>query len=617
MSVKKFGKKSTVKPKQGDSEEGRRKPLSLFAKGWSPVLFWLAIFVCLFLYLQKKGAYHFYYIEQEQLFLYNAFYLRTVLALPAGLARLLAEFGVQYFVYPYCGALVMSALFTLIGIQTAGILKRTAPQKNLFLCSLLPVILLLFMHFNVNYKYTGTVAYCMMLTALYFYFRISGKAVRLVYSLIAAVLLFWWAGAVAMVFAVCILLWELLNRPLGAYGYVFPLLLVILLALWSVHASLEGDYRFVFLPDGYYSRALQPDRVIYLSWICLPLLLLLSFFLRKRKGISSIRKFIERAIQFAGIGVIFVYGMKSLVNYNAVFYEELDHYMRTAQWDKITVRCKGNLKNYLYKCCLNVALAEKGELAERMFSFDQQGLKSLYLEVNKTVQIYVLLSDTYFATGHIALSQQMAFEANVSTGRTGVNNPRMLKRLIQTNLIYGAYPVAEKYISLLEQTACYREWAQAQRRFLWNDAAVESDSLLGIKRKCIPLENQLSQLNGLDTDLKHIAEQNPAHTASIQYAGAAYLLIKDMALFQELVETYHGAAVLPVLPESFQEAVIILSEQDPASWERYHIPDATVQRFAAFRKQVIDNKGNPSLSELLMRSYGDTYWFYYMFKKTD
>jgi hypothetical protein len=193
----------------------------------------------------------------------------------------------------------------------------------------------------------------------------------------------------------------------------------------------------------------------------------------------------------------------------------------------------------------------------------------------------------------------------------------MLKRLIQTNLIYGAYPVAEKYISLLEQTACYRGWAQAQRRFLWDDAAIESDSLLGMKRKCILSENQLSELNRLDADLKSIAEQNPAHTASIQYAGAAYLIVKEMAFFQELVENYYGSDVLPVLPKSFQEAVIILSEQNPTYWEQFHIPDATIRRFAEFRKQVIADKGNPSLPKLLMRNYGDTYWYYYMFKNAD
>lgn len=48
----------------------------------------------------------------------------------------------------------------------------------------------------------------------------------------------------------------------------------------------------------------------------------------------------------------------------------------------------------------------------------------------------------------------------------GYGNPRMLKRLVQTNLIYGAYPVAEKYIRILENTFYYKDWAKSQRKFL-------------------------------------------------------------------------------------------------------------------------------------------------------
>jgi hypothetical protein len=251
-----------------------------------------------------------------------------------------------------------------------------------------------------------------------------------------------------------------------------------------------------------------------------------------------------------------------------------------------------------------------------MFAFDQSGSKGLILPKNRMAYASsVILSDICFSMGHIALSQQWAFEANTST--QGAGSPRMYKRLVQTNLIMGAYPVAEKYIAMLEKTLHYSSWAKAQRRFLWNDRLVEADPVLGIKRKCIPAKNTLSETYGLDYDLQRIALHVPEHRATIQYVGAIYLLDKNIMVFKDFIETFYGTKVLPVLPKYFQEAVIILSEQYPDYWKQFHISEATLQRYADFRQQALANKNNPYAPDLMRRRFGDTYWYYYMFKNID
>ena len=92
----------------------------------------------------------------------------------------------------------------------------------------------------------------------------------------------------------------------------------------------------------------------------------------------------------------------------------LDYYARTGQWDEIIRHCHGPIKNYLYLTYLNRALAEKGELADRMFAFDQHGPQGLLASWNKTFTVSTLLSDAYFTLGEIALSQEMAFEGYVT-----------------------------------------------------------------------------------------------------------------------------------------------------------------------------------------------------------
>ena len=616
--MRKYKKITTLGTVQGDFEtvlvkKEQKWIQMLLAILNSPATFWLCFFLLLFWYLQKQLAFHFHYIEQEQLFLWSRAYFSTLLMQPAGLIRYITEFCVQFFIQPYCGALIMSALFTFIGMLTAGIIKRVAPTANLFILSLLPIALMICIHFDTNYYYRGTMAYLLMLLILYGYFYISHIAVRLIYVSIFGILMFWCAGAVAFLFVVCVFLWELLNRFSRAYLFILPIIFIIGLAFWKIYTSRVGDFRFLFLPDGYFMNRLRPGMDIYFPWIFLPVLLILCRLMRNRKRTNNIRKYIESFLQLLLVVVVFYFGMNKFANRNSDFYKELDYSMRTGQWDEIIERCSGEMKNYLYKCCLNVALAEKGELAERMFSFDQLGVQSIFVPWNRISHVSVLLSDIYFSMGHIAMAQRMAFEANESM--PNLSNSRMLKRLVQTNLIYGAYPIAEKYIDLLAQTKYYKDWANEHRRFLWNDKAIANDSLLRIKRACILKSNYLSELYSLQADLENIARQNPAHQSSIQFVGAFHLLTKNIALFQELLENFYGSDVLPTLPKSFQEAVVIVWELDPSYWERYHVSESVIQRFSDFKKQVQVNRNNPTaLPGLLKKSFGDTYWYYYMCK---
>ncbi|MDR3269397.1 MAG: DUF6057 family protein [Tannerella sp.] len=589
---------------------------AFFRKLHSPALFWIIVWFALFLFLQTRGCYHFLYLDQNNLFLYDASFFRSFIGRPGGWMEYANSYLTQFFLMPYCGAFIVSALLTLVSVLTAIVIKRIAPHANLFICSLLPAVTFLFVIFDFNYSYTGLLAYLLMLAALYFYCLITGFAGRIVYAIMVSMLLFWLAGAVAFLFVVCIFFRELFSRPSQVYAFLVPLLLIAGLSIGGVMHAWAGDYRFLLLPDGYFTHRLQPGIVIYFPWIGLLLLLLPATLLRNRTELKPGRKPAERLVQLALVGCIFMFGLKNYVNPKTEKFNELDYYVRTEQWDKVIAQCDGNLSNYLYKCYLNLALAVKGELANQMFAFDQSGLRGLVLPENRVTHISVMQSDIYFAMGHIALAQQMAFEANVST--PGIGSPRMYKRLIQTNLITGAYPVAGKYIALLEKTRYYKSWAMAQRRFLWDDKAVEADSVLGMKRKCILSENHLSKINGLDSDLKRIARQNPAHKATIQYTGAMYLLDKNPDTFKEMVETLYGTEVLPALPKSFQEAVIILAEKNPDYWAQFGLSESIIRRYADFRQQVLANRNNTAaLPGLLHRSYGDTYWYYFMFKKTD
>lgn len=578
------------------------------------VAFWLIVFGALFAFLQMCFEYHFYYIEQSQLFLFSEAYIRNKLLLPGGFSMLVAEFLVQFFIRPYVGALVTAVLLTGVGVCTAGIVKRIAPVSGLFILYVLPMLALLFMHFDFNYRVQGTVCYLMMMALLCGYMRIRNDLFRLVAGCVLVPVLFWLAGSIAVLFAGMVCLFEGLRKTPKWYISLIGVAEVLLLGVGTVYFSLMGEYRWVFGPDLYYHYTLHPKEIIYYSWICLPLVFLVAFFIRNKNSLSGKkwRAGISCIAQLAMIAAVLWWGMPKYSDAKTLKLKKLDYFARTEQWDKTIEECKGKLTNFLYMCHLNMALANKGELSDKMFNFDQRGPQGLLVQWNKSENISCMLSDIYFTMGATASSQEMAFEGYVSAMEDG--NPRMLKRLVQTNLIYGTYPVAEKYISILEKTYAYRDWAQSQRKYLYNDEVVESDPILGTRRRMLPDRNSLAMIKGLAGDLALFLEKGPANSAALQYLGAMYLLAKDLEGFKALVEKCYGTEFLPVLPVHFQEAVIVMSEKEPDYWKRFNVSETIVARFTDYKKQVLANRNNSAIAGLLNRSYGNTYWFYFMFK---
>lgn len=576
--------------------------------------FWQVLFVALFVFLQEYSKYHFYFIEQSQLFQATWEYISAKLAIPGGFALVLSEFLVQFFILPYTGAAITSGLLVVAGLGIRDIVRKIVPDTTLFLLYLVPVALLMFVHFDFNYLVFGTVAFDIMLLAVCLCLHIPNDKWRMVLEILLTPVLYGLLGAVALLFAVLVAVYELLNRTPEWYWTGLSCLGAVLCGICSVYFAALGEYRFAFLPDAYYHTALVPKPVIYYSWISVIAVLLLAFVLkRKQKPVKKPVLVVGAVLQVVLLFLLCWWGVPEYGDKKSAKVKELDYYTRMEQWDHILEESEGPLTNYLNMCFLNLALAHKGELADKAFGFDQRGPQGLMVNWNRTEQISILLSEIAFAMGNSALAQQMAFEAYATA--IGEGNPHALKILVQTNLIYGEYPVAEKYINLLENTFYYKTWAEKYRLFLYNDEAVGKDPVLGTMRRSLPKENYLSEIKGIENDLRTIAEANPSNRNAIQYLGVFYLLAKDMENFKRMIETYYGSQVLPALPKSFQEAVITLSEAEPDYWKRFDISPSVMQRFAEYKKQVLANRNNKSaLPGLMRRAYGDTYWFYFMFK---
>lgn len=573
-------------------------------------IYWTIVCCSLFLFLQHGYKYHFYYLEQLQLFLFSGRYASDTILQPGGLSLYVSRFLVQFQLLPFAGALIHALLLTATGILTQKFLKQTAPEPATYLISLLPTGMLLLLHLDANYKLQGTVAFLLMLIALLLYTRISSPVRRSILGTILTLLLYYIAGPVASLFAGMAILQDFLHKkPKPALSLIYlPAFLIP--GLITLFSGGEGTCRMIFLPLAYYDPLLR-SITIYFAWIALPVCLLLAYFLRKTAETSFSKK--QLIVLFAQLIPLYFFFIWILHKDNRAFLENMqqDYYLRTEQWDKIISEFPGeNKSNMQTMNVLNLALAQKGALGDRLFDYKQLGHKTLLDSWDSATPSAIALCDIYYHIGDIAAAQKLAFEGMVASINDG--NVRLLKRLIETNLIFGEYPVAGKYIALLEQTLLYRKEASEYRRFLENDEAVEKDAILGGKRKGLINGKQYAVSNFTPKTLEMLAVNNPANQLPMQYLLAICLTNKDLKHFRTLLEKYLRTDVLPALSKSHQEAVIAMEQHNPGFWIKNGVSTKTEQQFRAFDFDM-GSPQVPNFKEKMESSHGDTYWYYVLF----
>ncbi len=551
----------------------------------------IVLFVMFALMLGFAGHYNFCYMEGWSTFICDVGYQSVVVAQPGGCAVLLSNFLIQFFAQPLVGVLVTAVLLTAITILTADILRLISESRRIMPLALFPSIALFFLQYNVNYMYSGTVAFLLMLIFLRLQFLFRKFSERFAYSLASTLLLFMAAGAISFLYSLLLAIEEIFrNRKRGLLYVALPLT-VLFLSYVMLWLGALGELRHVLLPDGYFTHRLHPGSVIYLPWGITLLVFLAGGFCR---SIRLQRRWIQISLVVAQITAAAVFafdGASRYIDHSNEIFKELNHYARFQRWDRMLERCDAiSLSNLLFQNYRNTALAEEGLLADSLFTQPCVDIRTIYIPSNKTPYISAMLSDIYFSMGHMAFAMRYAFEANEAVGNY---SPRMLQRLAQVNMIYGHYGTAGKYLDILSHTLFYKSWADAHKRFLWNDAAVEADPVLGSKRRCIFADNRFSGTRGLDDDLKQIVLANPQHKATIQYLGSLYLLSKDIPRFKDMLETFYGTEALPdTLPVAFQEGVAVFADGDVETLRRYNVSPRTVERYSSFQRKSTKDRRN-------------------------
>lgn len=582
------------------------------------VLFWVLTGILLFVFLQTQYAYLFFFNEQSHLFLNDFDFLKEHLITPGGLSFWASDFFTQFYIFPYVGALLTTIIVTVTACIIGEIIRKTSGSSAWVIAGWIPAIAQVWVITDYNSSFAGVLSFLAMSQIIWLCLYIPSNRFRLLMESVLGVCLIWLAGSIGMLFAVWCLFFETIMQKEKKWMGFLPFIICFSLSYVLSYLLIINDFRFAFLPDLYYHTSLQPKPVIYFPWIAFLVLTSIALLIQTKKWKPIHQSTLHGCIFITLLltGTWSYWGTRHFGEFKSLQFMKLDYLSRTSQWKEIETECKGKLNNFLYMNLLARALAEQGKLAEKMFNYDLKGPASLAVSWNKTEEISTLLSDICFTGGNITLSQRLAFEGNISS--RGNYNARLLQRLVQTNLIFGEYAVAEKYICLLEKSWFYKDWAQEHRKFLYNEQRVKDDEVLGTKRMLLPAYNDSSKLKLTGEDLETImtmpllAHPEQARSA-FEYLAGYYLLKKDLPKFLHMIDLY-STRLLPKLPTSYQEALIAAYESQPEALKKYHLDQQILNKYSAFRKAVLNNKHNSNLGRMLFRTYGQTYWYYLLFK---
>lgn len=164
---------------------------------------------------------------------------------------------------------------------------------------------------------------------------------------------------------------------------------------------------------------------------------------------------------------------------------------------------------------------------------------------------------------------------------------------------------------MLELTTFYKDWATAQRRFLYNDEAVEADPEYGSKRKSLPLGTRdFVQARGPYADLLVTLRANPYATAARDYAIGYLILANDVKHINSFTEEFYGTEAMPTTPLRLQEAILAANEKDLDFCRAHGVEEKTISEYQRLKKNFIQAKASGTDPAYAIREWRHTYWYF-------
>ena len=468
------------------------------------LIYTLLFGVAVLLFFGLAYPHHLHYQEQFQLFLFDSNYVWEIVRLPGGVADLLGRFCTQYFLFAWVGAAIIAVLLSLVQLLTLRLLSlsRNWVGAALYGLSFVPSFLLWIFLLDENALLGGVWAVFLTLLASWLFDKLPKGWVRRIVMIVAIPVLYWMVGPVCVLFFLLQALHfrqhslEVSPTTGAAWHLGMFMLLAIMLVILSSYIPVPASKLWTGV---HYHR--YPTEIPVLLWAAVlsifVLTLMARLFQREKREVKNKKDATIPASYPSGWRQLIIYFslfaftfvvMGTLVwknsNFKAEKVMQYDFMACHQQWNRILQTVSAEKpNNQIGVTAQNLALAMHGMLSDHLFEYHQNGIAGLLPDVERDATSPMPTAEAFYQLGMISVAQRTVFEAQeaiLDFQKSG----RCYKRLAQTNLILGNYEVARKYLTALQKTLFYRNWANETLPLLGNEEAIARHPEYGRLRQC-------------------------------------------------------------------------------------------------------------------------------------
>ena len=596
---------------------------NLMIKTWKPLLSLLfGVAVVIFWAVPYVGGLCFQ--EQYQMFLFDSGYFLERIVLPGGLADYISEFLVQFYYMPVLGGAIIALL--LMGIQTAvwGLMKQYGARHDFpgYLLSFLPSIALWCAMGDQNVLLSFVVALFGALVIGWIHNRFHNRLVKVVFELVSTALVYWLLGPVVFLYAVLMIGDTLKNAKqkgnvFSGIGYSAVILILTVAWILLTTQTLQYPLYRIFAGLNYYRYpgAISPLPFVVMVWaVVIPFLGMIPC---RQKSLQKLQQSkVVIVLSYVLVIVASWFGIKT--SFDEMTYELIDYdfLVRTEQWDKIIEKAeKKPATTPLSVSCVNLALSQKGMLADRLFEFYQNGGEGLFPTFTRDMISPVSTAEIFFRLGMVNDAERYMFEAQEAIPNYR-KSARLTRRIIECDIINGNYKVAAKLLRRLQKTLFYSNWANQTMALLGNEKAINRHPIYGKLRKYREKKQDfLFSDREMDQMLGLLFLNDNHNKMAYEYLMCYELLQRDMEKFMQYYPLGRFVGY-DHIPRTFQEILIgnwMKTHSDPRTIP-YSVDAQNVNNTLNFIQLYMQNPKDPQLGQ---QPYVSNAWHYVMVQGAD
>jgi len=232
-----------------------------------------------------------------------------------------------------------------------------------------------------------------------------------------------------------------------------------------------------------------------------------------------------------------------------------DYLIRHERWDDIIERAKTHqVQTPFWSNSVNLALAMKGQLADKMFDYWQSGEDALLMPMVRDNVSNLPTAEAFWRLGMVNSTQRYMSDIQESI-LNARKSGRCEQRIVECMIVNGKYELARKHLQLLKKSLFYSSWAEEAESYLGDEARINAHPVWGHLRQLRYKQNFLYSYHEIDKMLGILFQENQQNKMALEYFLGQLLLKGDAQTFMQALswaQQYGGYHVMPMV---YQDAV--------------------------------------------------------------